>query len=83
MEEEAFFELLDRAVKRLAKPEKKRFVIEGEALNLLGAKSKSFLWTLRSTGKISYFQDPDHPKLILYDRLSIEEYLKSNTKSSF
>lgn len=59
-----------------------RFVAEEEARKQLNC-GKTHLYHLRISGKIGYVQDPDHPKLILYDRLSIEKYLEENLKKAF
>lgn len=83
IESEAFYALIEEVSQKIEKPKLERFILEPECMELLGIRSKSHLWKLRVEGKISYFQDPDHKKLILYDRHSIEEYLTKNLKSSF
>ena len=82
MESEAFYALMEEVIQRVGAQKPPRWIREQEAMELLGIKSKSHLWSLRTNLKIEYFQDEDHPKLILYDRESIERYLKSNMKKS-
>jgi hypothetical protein len=59
----------------------KEWVIESEAMEMLGIKSKSYLWTLRSQGKIEY----SHPsrKIILYNVQSIRGYIESFSHKTF
>ncbi len=59
---------------RFGSPEKAR-----EKLNC----GKGQLSIYRNTGKISYVQDPDHPKQIWYDMESINLYLLAHLKASF
>lgn len=82
MESEAFYALMEEVIQRVGAQKPPRWIREQEAMELLGIKSKSHLWSLRTNLKIEYFQDEDHPKLIMYDRESIERYLKSNMKKS-
>lgn len=83
MESEAFYSLIEEIIQRVGSKKPDRWVGEEETMRLLGIKSKSHLWKLRTESKVEYFQDEDHPKLIMYDRESIERYLESNMKKSF
>jgi len=76
-------ELLEKLLSKYQGKVQERFISAEKAKHKLGISSSSALWALRSSGKISYFQDPDHKKVILYCSLSIEEYLEKNLKSSF
>lgn len=80
MESEAFYALIEQVVSEIGSKEPDRWIVEPEAMRLLGIKSKSHLWKLRTENKISFFQDEDHPKLIMYDRKSIDRYLEKNSK---
>jgi len=83
MESEAFYSLIEEIIQRVGSKKPDRWIREPEAMGLLGIKSKSHLWSLRTELKIDFFQDKDHPKLILYDRDSIMRYLELNMKKSF
>lgn len=74
----AFFE--EVVSSHLAK-EPDKWILEDEAMKLLGIKSKSHLWKLRSEGCITYTQ-PSR-KILLYDRDSILEYLDSHIQKAF
>jgi hypothetical protein len=78
--EALFTELLDRVAPKMPP----RFIPESEARKKMNC-GKTQLYHYRVSGKISFFQDPDHPKLILYDSVSIDEYLtsKSNLHKTF
>lgn len=62
----------------IAPQEKDRFIPEHEARKILCCGKTQLLY-YRNSGKIDFFQDPDHPKKILYDRESIEKYLTNST----
>jgi len=59
----------------------KEWVIESEAMEMLGIKSKSYLWSLRTHGKIEF----SHPsrKIILYNVQSIRNYIESHSHKTF
>ena len=84
IEEEAFFELIDRVVERmsekLSKKENKWLTPE-EAMKELGVKSTSTLQRYRDEGKIRYSQPSK--KIILYDPSSIQEFLESKANETF
>ena len=81
METEAFYSLLREVVERLKPEEKEKWIVEPEAMKLLGIKSKTTLWKLRSEGAIRYSQPSK--KVILYDRQSIDRYLEDNAFDTF
>ncbi len=83
IESEAFYALIEEVSQKLSKPKLDRFISESECMEILKIRSKSHLWKLRTEGKISYVKDNDHPKLILYDRGSLIEYLTKNLQHSF
>ena len=64
------------------KLEPPRFVSEEVAREMLNC-GKTQLYHLRTKLKISFVQDEDHPKMILYDRLSILEYCEKNLKKAW
>lgn len=82
-EEEAYWRHIHEVLKRLKdtqKPERK-WINEAEAMEILGIRSKSQLWKLRSTGKIKFSQPAR--KIIRYDMQSILKYLDDHTKNEF
>ena len=81
-ESEAFFALVDEIEQRLGSKKPDSHIGEVETMRLLGIKSKSHLWKLRTELKIDFFQDDDHPKQIMYCQESIKRYLKMHTKRS-
>jgi len=84
IEEEAFFELIERVVERigtkLSKQESKWLTPE-EAMRELGIKSTTTLQRYRDEGKIRYSQPSK--KIILYDPASIQDFLDSKAKNIF
>lgn len=63
------------------KANRRKYISEQEAMSLLGIKSKTTLWRLRTEGKIIY-TSPSR-KILLYDRESIEVYLDENRQECF
>ena len=82
-EEEAYWRHIHEVLKRVKETQKeeKKWIDELEAMELLGVKSKSEMWKLRSRGKIRYSQ-PSR-KIIKYDRPSILKFLEDNMKDEF
>ena len=82
-EEESYWQHIHEVVKRVKETQKeeKIWIDEPEAMELLGIKSKSEMWKMRSQGKIRYSQ-PSR-KIIKYDRLSILKFLEDNVKDKF
>ncbi len=83
LEEEAFFELIDRVVERISgiSNEPKKWVDQTEAMNLLNIKSPTTLQEYRNNGEIRYTQP--RKRVILYDRDSINEFLDRHAKDTF
>jgi len=61
--------------------QKKEWVDDKEAMLLLKIKSRTTLQHLRDEGKIRFSQP--QKRVILYDRLSIAEYLEKHAKDTF
>lgn len=86
LESPAFEALIQRVVsiiedsKQLPN-EEKTWITPEEAKKKLNISSDTTLMHLRNQGKIRYTQPMR--KLILYDRLSIEEYLEENARNTF
>lgn len=84
IEEEAFFELIDRAVQRISgkmNADKKKWLTPKEAMKELGISSPTTLQRYRDEGRIRYSQPSK--KIIRYDPESIQEFLDSKTKNTF
>ena len=84
IEEEAFFELVDRAVQRISgkmNADKKKWLTPKEAMKELGISSSTTLQRYRDEGRIRYSQPSK--KIIRYDPESIQEFLDSKTKNTF
>ncbi|MBS1778047.1 MAG: helix-turn-helix domain-containing protein [Bacteroidetes bacterium] len=84
LEEPAFYVLIEKVYARLIPAdsvERNRWVTPGEAMSMLNIKSKTSLQSLRDNGKIRFSQP--QKRVILYDRISIEEYLDKNAKNTF
>jgi hypothetical protein len=83
-EDKAFFEMLDRLYERyqgLNSIKQEKWVSGDEAMKLLGIKSKTTLQNYRDEGKIRFTQPT--PKVILYDRESINTFLENNAINIF
>ena len=72
---------LEALVDQVVPKEPDKWILEEEAMKMMGIKSKSHLWKLRTEGCITYTQ-PSR-KILLYDRDSILAYLDSHIKKSF
>lgn len=83
LEEEAFFELIDRVVERLSgvSQEAPKWVNQDEAMRLLNIKSPTTLQEYRNNGEIRFTQP--RKRVILYDRGSINEFLEKHAKDTF
>lgn len=84
LEEKAFFALFDKVVEHLEKKYEKqphKWIDGEEAMSFLNISSKTTLQKLRDTGKIRFSQP--QPRIILYDRSSIDEYLESHAQDTF
>lgn len=82
-ETSAYWQHIDEVVKRVKESLKEdiKWINEQEAMEILGIRSKSEMWKLRSTGKIRYSQ-PSR-KIIRYDKQSILKYLDNHAKDKF
>ena len=82
-EKDSYWKHIHEVVKRVKETQKeeKKWIDELEAMELLGIKSKSEMWKMRSQGKIRYSQ-PSR-KIIKYDRQSILKFLEDNVKNEF
>ncbi len=85
IEEKAFFTLMGEVIKYVKSEMKPvitdKWIGKKEAMRLLKIKSPTTLQKLRNEGKIRYSQ-PER-KHIVYDRDSINEYLKAHAKETF
>lgn len=84
LDSEAFYALIDDVVDHIKKehaPEKERWMSDSEAMELLKISSKTTLQKYRDEGRIRYSQ-PSR-KIILYDRVSLLEFLDENAKDTF
>lgn len=83
LEQDAFHELVDQVVARLQEKlqiKEARWVTGDEAMEILKI-GKSTLQKLRDTGAVRFSQM--ERKHILYDRLSLDEYIEKNVKETF
>ena len=84
LETQAFYALIDDVVEHIKNqntPLPEKWIGDTEAMNLLGVTSRTTLQKYRDTGKIRYTQ-PSR-KVILYDRLSILEFLENHAQDTF
>lgn len=83
LEDQAFYSLIDKVVKRLSENNNKedKWISGEEAMKLLRITSKTTLQKLRDEGKIRFSQP--EKKIILYDVESIHAYLDKHAKSTF
>jgi hypothetical protein len=84
LEDKAFYALVEQVVSRLkenAGVKFDRWITDDEVMDILKIKSKTTLQKLRDEGKIRFSQP--EKKIILYDRLSVEEYLEKHSRSTF
>jgi len=84
IEEEAFYKLFDKVVAHIEDKNSQdtwAWIDGTEAMQLLNIKSKATLQKLRDEGKIRFSQP--QPRVILYDRNSINDYLNANARETF
>ncbi|MDD7887855.1 helix-turn-helix domain-containing protein [Flavivirga sp. 57AJ16] len=85
LQEEAFYTLFDKVVEHLEEKRDKdkpfKWIDGEEAMSLLNITSKTTLQKLRDEGKIR-FSKPQ-PRIILYDRDSINDYIESKAYEIF
>jgi len=84
LQEEAFYALFDKVIEHVhSKTQDKptKWIDGEEAMNLLNIKSTTTLQKLRDEGKIRFSQP--QKKIILYDRVSINEYIEAHVRETF
>ncbi|MBI1289180.1 MAG: helix-turn-helix domain-containing protein [Flavobacteriales bacterium] len=84
LHDQAFYTLIEEVVERMkekSEQTEEKWLRSGEAMELLGIKSKTTLQKLRDEGKIRFSQP--YKKVILYDRASLMEFLENNAKETF
>lgn len=84
IEEQAFYELIEQVVERIVAKHNApmdRWIDGEEVMKLLRITSTTTLQKYRDEGKIRFSQPSK--KIILYDRLSIDEFLENNAKETF
>lgn len=84
LEDEALYKLMDDLFERLSEKyssQPDKWVDTDEAMNILKIKSKTTLQNLRNEGRIRYSQP--QPRIIVYDRDSLNDYLENHAKDTF
>lgn len=84
LEDKAFYQLIETVVERLLdkQPEiPEKWVNKKECMQILKITSDTTLQKLRDEGQVRFTQP--QPKLILYDRASIDAYLEKHAKNTF
>ena len=84
LQEEAFYKLFDKVVEHVEQNRKdapRKWIDGDEVMSMLNISSKTTLQKLRDEGKIRFTQP--QPRIILYDRYSIDEYLELHTRETF
>lgn len=84
LEDEALYILIEKILGRLKLVQNiqhDKWISDGEAMKLLNISSKTTLQKFRDEGKIRFSQP--QKKIILYDRLSIDEFLDKHARETF
>ncbi len=85
LQDAAFYSLIDEVVARLKiehkEPKEDKWITDVKAMQCLNIKSKSTLQNYRDEGKIRFSQPSK--KVILYDRVSINEFLEKHSHNTF
>lgn len=84
LQDEAFYKLIDEVIDRLQtnpNEQQAKWIDTEAAMDLLNIKSKTTLQKLRDEGKVRYSQP--QPRIILYDRDSLHDYLEQHAKNTF
>lgn len=84
LEEASFYALLDKVVEHIEQKyagTEDKWILDAEAMRLLGVKSTTTMQKLRDEGKIRFTQPSK--KIILYDRDSIMDYLDQHAQNTF
>lgn len=82
LEDKAFYALVEQVVSRLKENtgvKHDRWITDDAVMDILKIKSKTTLQKLRDEGKIRFSQP--EKRIILYDRLSVEEYLEKHSRN--
>lgn len=84
IETESFYKLIQLVVERIKAEhniKEDRWIPGVEVMRILNIKSKTTLQKLRDSGAIRFTQ-PER-KIVLYDRVSVLEYLEKNANQTF
>jgi hypothetical protein len=84
IETESFYKLIQLVVERIKAEhnvKEDRWIPAAEVMRILNIKSKTTLQKLRDSGAIRFTQ-PER-KIVLYDRISVLEYLEKNANQTF
>lgn len=84
LQDEAFYKLVEDVIERLnlsQSQKQDKWISLDDAMSMLNIKSKTTIQKLRDEGKIRYTQP--QPRIILYDRDSLNEYLDAHAKDTF
>lgn len=79
--EEFVQKLVTEIKSQLKAPQHRKWIDSEEVMDMLAIKSKTTLQKLRDEGKIR-FSKPE-PRIILYDRDSIDAHLEKHAKDTF
>lgn len=83
LQDEAFYKLIEEVVNRIKEKNKlidERWISSEEAMAKLRISSKTTLQKLRDTGAIRFSQP--QRKILLYDTISIDQYLEKHAKET-
>lgn len=84
LEDPAFYALMEKVIARIQEKNNIRedkWISDAEAMRKLRISAKSTLQKLRDEGKIRFSQPAK--KMILYDAVSIDQYLEKHAKDTF
>ena len=84
LQEEAFYALFKKVIEHVESKRQDtldRWIDGEEAMSILRIKSTTTLQKLRDEGKIRFSQP--QKKIILYDRVSIMEYIEKHARETF
>jgi hypothetical protein len=83
LEDQAFYALFEKVVKKVGGTNVKedRWISGEEAMRMLRITSKATLQKMRDEGKIRFSQP--EKKIILYDTVSILDYLNKHARETF
>ena len=83
IEDRAFWSLLEKVLQKFTEQQFRfnNWIGEDEAMKILGIKSKSEMWKLRTEGKLRYSQP--RKKIIRYDRDSVIKFLEDHAVNTY